>query len=359
MGLLFLFIGGLYNKYLQPFRCGRETVMRRIIAIGLIFIGTLTVFLSWSYAQLKMGKSEVPLPPSEVSLPTIRAEPWLRVEANPSVFLEGPSFDREGNLYVSSVFDGRVFKIAPDKKVTTIFNKKGILPDGMAIHKDGRLFVVCLSGEVIAMNTNGSNVTTIEARYQGRPKSGNDLVFDSKGNLYVTDFTGNFADPTGGVYRFSSDFKTVQPVIQNLASANGVALAPDEKVLWVSETCRNNLLRLELLEDGVTINPIAGATIPYRFAGGPGGCDSMRVDVEGNVYQCMIFQGRALILNKRGVPVANVLIPGRDRGKHLGTTNLAFKPGTNEVFIMAWGEGGAWIYKFRGLAKGLKLFSHH
>jgi tetrathionate reductase subunit B len=24
----------------------------------------------------------------------------------------------------------------------------------------------------------------------------------------------------------------------------------------------------------------------------------------------------------------------------------------------AWGEGGAWIYKFRGLAKGLTLFSH-
>jgi lactonase len=147
-------------------------------------------------------------------------------------------------------------------------------------------------------------------------------------------------------------------VIQNLASANGVALAPEGNVLWVSETCRNNLLRLELLEDGVTINPIAGATIPYRFTGGPGGCDSMRVDVEGNIYQCMIFQGRALILNKRGVPVANVVIPGREEGKHMGTTNLAFKPGTDEVFIMAWGEGGAWIYKFQGLAKGLTLFSH-
>lgn len=305
-----------------------------------------------------MGKSEVPLPPSEAGLPIIKAEPWLQVEPDPNVFLEGPSFDREGNLFVTSIFDGRVFKITPDKKVTTIFNKKGVLPDGSAIHKDGRLFLACLTGELIAMNRDGSNVTKIEARYQGKPKSLNDLVFDSKGNLYITDFTGTFANPTGGVYRFSSDFKDVKPVVENLASANGIAFAPEGNVLWVSETCKNALLRLELLEDGVTINPIAGATVPYRFTGGPGGCDSMTVDIEGNVYQCLIFQGRALILNKRGIPIANVLIPGRDEGKNLGTTKLAFKPGTNEVFIMAWGKAGAWIYKFRGLAQGLKLFSH-
>jgi lactonase len=332
--------------------------MRRTIVIGLVLIGILILVLPGGYAKSKMGKSEVPLPPSEANLPVIKAEPWLQVEADPNVFLEGPSFDREGNLYVTSIFDSRVFKITPNKKVTTIFNKKGTLPDGTAIHKDGRLFLACLSGALIAMNTDGSNVTYIEPRYQGKPKSLNDLVFDSKGNLYVTDFTGNFADPTGGVYRFSSDFKTVTPVIERLASANGIAFAPEGNVLWVSETCRNALDRIELLEDGITINPIAGATVPYRFTGGPGGCDSMRVDSEGNVYQCMIFQGRALILNKRGVPIAHVLLPGRDEGKHLGTANLAFKPDTNEVFIMAWGNGGAWIYKFRGLAKGLKLFSH-
>lgn len=321
------------------------------------FVFLIFFIFSISYGR-QVKKSDVPLPPSEASLPIIKAEPWLQVEPDPNVFLEGPSFDREGNLYVSSIFDGRIFKITPDIKVTTIFNKKGVLPDGTAIHKDGRLFVACLSGELLVMDRDGSNVIPIEPRYQGKPKVLNDLVFDSKGNLYVTDFTGTPSDPTGGVYRFSSDFKNVVPVIERLASANGIALAPEGNILWVSETCKNVLLRIELLEDGVTINPIAGATIPYRFTGGPGGCDSMALDQEGNIYQAMIFQGRALILNKRGIPIANVLIPGRDEGKNLGTTNLAFKPGTNEVYIMAWGKAGAWIYKFRGLAPGLKLFSH-
>ena len=84
----------------------------------------------------------------------------------------------------------------------------------------------------------------------------------------------------------------------------------------------------------------------------------MKIDVDGNIYQCMIFQGRAVILNSSGIPIANVVIPGRDEGKHLVTTNLAFKPGTNEVYIMAAGVGGAWIYKFQGLAHGLTLYSH-
>ncbi|MCJ7784505.1 MAG: hypothetical protein MUP41_11280, partial [Desulfobacterales bacterium] len=61
-----------------------------------------------AYAQSKKAKNEAPLPPSEANLPTIKAEPWLQVEADPNIFLEGPSFDREGNLYVSSIFDGRI-----------------------------------------------------------------------------------------------------------------------------------------------------------------------------------------------------------------------------------------------------------
>lgn len=303
-------------------------------------------------------KSPVPLPPELLRLPTIKADPWVCVEDNPATFLEGPAFDRQGNLFVSSIFDHRLLKITPKKKVSMILQQPGLLPDGIAIHKDGRLFIACLSGRVVTVHPDGTHLTDVEPKFNGRPASVNDLVFDQHGNLYVTDFTGTVADPTGGVYRYSADLTRIEPVLQHLASANGVGISPEGNVLWVSETCRNEMLRIELLEDGIGINPVAGVTIPCRFSGGPGGCDSMAIDVDGNVYQCMIFQGRAVVLNNRGIPVANVVIPGRDRGKHLITTNVAFKPGTNQAFMTASGEGGAWIYTFRGLAKGLTLYSH-
>ena len=242
--------------------------------------------------------------------------------------------------------------------MTTILSKERLLPDGIAIHKDGRLFIVCLSDKIITINPDGSNLIYIEARHQGKPIVGNDLVTDSKGNFYVTNWTGNIADTRGGVYRFSADLKTVNPVVEHLASPNGISLTPEGDGLWVSESGRNQLLRIGLLEDGISLHPIDGIRIPYRFTGIPGGPDSNKVDVKGNVYQCINFHGRVLILNKGGIPIANVLVPGRDDGKLLRTTNVAFKPGTDEVFLTTSGEGGAWIYKFRGLAEGLKLFSH-
>jgi len=332
--------------------------MKRRLVMSLIIIEILTTLFSLTFAQSKISNSMVPLPPGETSLLVIEAQPWLQVDSGSKVFLEGPAFDREGNLFVSSIFDSRIFKITPDKKVITILNIEGLLPDGIAIHKDGRLFVVCLSNKIITINPDGSNLTYIEARHHGKTIVGNDLVFDSKGNFYVTNWTGNLSDPKGGVYRFSSDLKNIAPVVENLASPNGISFTPEGDGLWVSESGRNQLLRIGLLKDGISLHPIDGIKVAYRFTGAPGGPDSNKVDVKGNVYQCIMHQGRVLILNRMGIPIANVLVPGRDEGKFLRTSNVAFKPGTDEVFLTTSGEGGAWIYKFRGLAEGLRLFSH-
>ena len=326
---------------------------------ALITMSILAVFTFFSivYAEPIKVKSVVPLPPSLMNLPKIEVEPWLQVDPG-GIFLEGPAFDRQGNLFVTSINDSRILRITPDKKVTTIFQQDGLMPDGIAIHKDGRLFLACISGKIVTLNPDGSNATTITATYDGFPKSVNDLVFDSKGNFYVTDFIGTAANPVGGVYRYSSDLKEVKPVFRNLAAANGIALSPQGNAIWVAETCRSALHYVQFLEDGITINPVAGALMPYRFTGGPGGCDSNAVDADGNLYQAISFQGRFLVFNYGGVPIAQVLIPGRDEGKHLITTNLAFKPGTDEVYATVSGKGGAWIYKFKGLAPGLKLYSH-
>jgi len=61
-------------------------------------------------------------------------------------------------------------------------------------------------------------------------------------------------------------------------------------------------------------------------------------------------QERIIVLNTRGILVADGIIPRRDDGKSLRTSNLAFRPGTSEGYITTSGVGGAWIYKFKGLA---------
>ena len=85
---------------------------------------------------------------------------------------------------------------------------------------------------------------------------------------------------------------------------------------------------------------------------------SMAIDEKGNVYQCVIFHGRIIVFSNTGIPIAQVLIPGRDEGKLLRTSNVAFLLGTDEVYITVSDEKGGWIYRFHGLAKGLTLFSN-
>ena len=299
----------------------------------------------------------VPIPPELTGLPTIEAKPWFQLSPDIDTLLEGPAFDSKENLFVTSPTTGTVFKITSRKKMSVIFRDKNVEVDGSAFHRDGRLFIVCLTGELLTINPDNYKVTFMYPKYRGKSMSMNDLVFDSKGNIYFTDFTGTIADPAGGVFRMSSYAKSVKSVVLNLASPNGISLSPEGNMLWVAESARSSVLRITLLEDGVTCNPVCGVVPAYYSTGCPGP-DSNKIDSAGNIYQCIMGQGRIIILNVHGIPIANVVVPGRDEGKFLKTTNLAFKPGTREGYITTSGEGGAWIYTFTGLAKGLPLFSH-
>jgi lactonase len=164
-------------------------------------------------------------------------------------------------------------------------------------------------------------------------------------------------ETTGGVFRISLDADNVQPVVLHLASPNGISLAPEGNVLWVGESSRNSVLRVGLLKDGITCNPVSGV-LPVYYSSGCPGPDSNKVDAAGNLYQCIMGQGRVVVLNSQGIPVASVIVPGREDGKCLWTANLAFKPGTNEGYITTSGLSGAWVFRFMALDKGLLLYSH-
>ena len=186
----------------------------------------------------------------------------------------------------------------------------------------------------------------------------NDLVFDAHGGLYFSDFRGISTEPKGGAYYVSPAFDKITHVLPHLAMANGIALSPDGKELWITEFSRNLLHRVELA-DPTTISPI-GTAIPYHFIGPAP--DSMRADSDGNVYVAIYGQGRVLVLNKNGIPIGQVLLPGRDEGHNLQSTNMAIKPGTNDLYIVTNdgnGGQGATIFHAKVFAKALPLYSHH
>lgn len=300
-----------------------------------------------------------PIPPSEKGLQTITAVPYFKV-SDKLLQLEGPVYDRNNNLYFVSVFDGQVFKLTPDKKLTTILGPNKLGSAGLAIHKDGRIFIAGLgnfkdTGTLVAINPDGSGMETIIPDNAGYLVD--DLIFDSNGGFYFTDFRGSSTNPAGGVYYVSPDFKKITPVLPNMTISNGVALSPDGKVLWSTELCMARLHRINLA-DATTPAPF-GTEMVYQFTGfAP---DSMRADADGNVYVAMYSQGRVLVFNKNGAPIGQILLPGREKGHNMRSTSMAFKPGTNEMVIVTndgGGSEGSQIFTCKGFAKGLKPYSH-
>lgn len=300
-----------------------------------------------------------PIPVGEQMLQTVVAEPYFRV-SDRGLQLEGPVFDKQGNLLFVEVFGGRVFKLTPDKKLTTLLPENKLGPAGLAVHKDGRIFLAGLgnfkdTGSVVAISPDGSAMETIVPVSAGYLPD--DLVFDANGGFYFTDFKGTSFDPRGGVYYVSPDFKTITPVVKNLSVANGVALSPNGKVLWTNEFSGGTLHRVEL-SDATTIAPF-GTAVPYHFTGHAP--DSMRTDSDGNVYVAMYQQGRVLVFNDNGIAIGQILLPGREKGHNLRSTSLAFFPGSNDLVVVSndWEGGqGTTIFRAKGFARGATPYSH-
>jgi lactonase len=304
-------------------------------------------------------RGPVPIPPSERGLQTVVAEPWFKVSQE-GILLEGLAFERNGDLLFCDVSGRRVLRLTPQKHLSTVITFDDVAPGGLAIHKDGRIFIAAMNltkgtGSITTVKPDGTGMQTIVPVTSGYMP--NDLVFEARGGLYFSDFRGISTEPKGGSYYVSSDFKMITPVLPHLAMANGIALSPDGKDLWITEFSRNLLHRIEL--DGPTSIAPIGTAIPYHFIGPAP--DSIRADNDGNVYVAIYSQGRVMVFNKNGIPIGQVLLPGRDEGHNLQSTSMAIAPGTDDLYIVTSdgnGGQGATIFHAKVFAKALSLYSH-
>jgi lactonase len=99
--------------------------------------------------------------------------------------------------------------------------------------------------------------------------------------------------------------------------------------------------------------------VPYHFVGRAP--DSMRTDADGNVYVAMYHQGRILVFSPYGMPIGQIVLPGRDQNHFLKSTSLAFVPDSSDIVIVSRDEiggQGAMIFRAGAFAHGTRLFSH-
>jgi gluconolactonase len=270
-------------------------------------------------------------------------------------FLEGPSFDRNGNLFVTDIPFGRIFRISPSLQWKLVVQYDG-WPNGLAIHSDGSLWIADYRRGLLKMDPDeagGEPAPVLGHRNSESFKGLNDLTFDGDGQCYFTDQgqTG-LHDPTGRVFRFSRARKPgegagrLDCLVANVPSPNGVALDASGKVLLVAATRANAVWRAPLLPDG-TLSKMGA----FRTFFGTSGPDGMAVDANGGLVVAHASLGGAFLLNPRGEITHFVKSPA---GATI--TNVAYRPGTSKL-VLTESETGSLLEADMPVG-GAMLFSH-
>ncbi len=263
-------------------------------------------------------------------------------------FLEGPAFDRDGNLYVVDIPYGRILRMSPTGDFDVAAEYDG-WPNGLAIHRDGRIFIADYRRGILALDPKTGRIDEIVTHCHSESFKGvNDLTFAKNGDLYFTDQgqTG-VHDPTGRVYRYGANGR-LDCLITNGPSPNGIVLDPADKVLFVAMTRANCMWHCPLKPDGSVSKVGVFAQLP-----GIHGPDGLAMDEAGNLSAAHARPGIVWLLSPIGEPLFRV----QAKSAAARMTNMAYGGADGKTLYIAESYGGT-ILAAKMPVAGKMLYSH-
>ncbi len=266
---------------------------------------------------------------------------------------EGPVYIKDSNyLLFSDIPNNSIFKWKEGYGATLYLKPSGNTGDrkvekepgsnGLLLNAKGQL-VLCQHGDrrMALMDAPLGNPSpkfiTLAGGYQGKKlNSPNDGVYTSNGDLYFTDppygLDKRLDDtakqlPFQGVYRLKSNGQ-LDLIIKDLKFPNGIALSPDEKTLYISNSDSTNMLWMKYALDDKGL--IKSSSVFFEAkeynntdAGNP---DGMKVNKQGYIFAA----------GPKGIwlfsPAGKVLARIYTGQK---TANCAFSPDQKTLFITA------------------------
>jgi gluconolactonase len=216
-------------------------------------------------------------------------------------FIEGPSFDADGNLFVVDIPFGRIFKITPDGQWSLAAEYQG-WPNGLKVGADGRVLVADYRHGIMELDVKSAQMRRVLTSRNSESFRGcNDLHLAKNGDIYFTDQgqTG-LHDPTGRVYRLAKGGR-LDCLIDTGVSPNGLVLDPNEAVLFVAMTRDNAVWRLPFMKDG-SVSKVG------RFCSmfGPSGPDGMTMDGAGRLFVAHASLGHVFVFAANGELIARI-----------------------------------------------------
>ena len=336
--------------------------------------------LTWAISVFSLGsicaQADTPDPkPVERLAPEldtlISADAKLEVVKEGFGFSEGIVWVEKGRyLLVSDMPANVIYKLSPDGKQSLYLDHSGytgsdiwrvgfmqtngrdrtdpkfeefpmIGSNGLALDPQGRLVIATWAGRGIdRIEKNGRRVTLTD-NFDGKKFNGtNDLIVKKNGTIYFTDgfggLRGAISSPRKGL-DYSALFMwkngKTSLVVKDIQNTNGLALSPDEKILYANGSRDKFVRAYDVQPDDTLTN--SRMLIDMSSDTRPGITDGMKVDTKGNIWES----------GPRGIWIIS------PQGKHLGTilvpelvANVEFgDPDHKTLYIAARSS----IYKIR------------
>jgi len=232
-----------------------------------------------------------------------------------SIYAEGPAWSPDGYLIYSDAPNNRLMKWVPGQTVS-VFREKANGTTGNTFDAQGRFYSCETHARRVTRIDKKDRVEVIAERWQGkRLNAPNDIVVRRDGQVYFTDPAFGKQQDTReldffGVFHVTPKGE-LELVSKRQTRPNGIALSPNGKVLYVTDSDQHAVIAFDLDKAGAATGE---RQIVSQIEGIP---DGIRTDEKGNLY----------------VAARSIFVFTPD-GKRMGQVDLAETPSN-----LTFGEG--------------------
>ncbi len=216
--------------------------------------------------------------------------------------IEGPNTDAQGQLFVVNFEkDGTIGKVHTNGEAELFVT----LPEGSI----GNAIVFDKKGNFLVADWKGHNILIVDAAkiisvycHSEKFNQPNDLCINDKGQIFASD--PNWKEGNGRLWRIDPGGIPLL-LADSMGTTNGIALSPDEKILYVNESAQRKIWAFALDETG----RISNKRLFAEFA--DFGLDGMKCDRLGNLYVTRYDKGTVAIFSPLGNLIREVLLKGK------------------------------------------------
>lgn len=216
--------------------------------------------------------------------------------------IEGPACDAKGNIYaVNYAREQTIGKVTPEGKGAVWVTLPGkSTGNGIVFDTKGRMYVADYVGHNVLRIDPDRKITVFA--HEGRMSQPNDLAIAPNGTLYASDPA--WGKDTGRIWRIDTDGK-VTLAADKMGTTNGIEVSPDGKTLYVNESVQRNVWAFTIGKDG----SLSDKRLLKKFP--DFGFDGMRCDVDGNLYITRHGKGVVAVLSPAGKVLREIDVLGR------------------------------------------------